>query len=270
MSKVELFQGDCLDLMKDIPDGSVDCIITDPPYGTTDCKWDKIPDLKLFFEHGFRVLKENGALISFSQLPFAVDLINTCRKYFRYEIIWQKTKPVGFLNANKMPLRAHENILVFYRKLPVYNPQKKKGAPYKTKSLGTGSDLYGNKKPSATNNITGDRHPSDVLLFKKCNFESLHPTHKPVELMEWLVKTYTNPGDTVLDCFMGSGTTGVACVRNGRNFIGMELQEKYFEIAQKRIAEELVAAGRQEEIPPFWDLSTGEFHAGGLHLNGEK
>ena len=133
MSKVDLFRGDCFDFMKDIPDGSVDCIITDPPYGTTNCKWDKAPDLKLFFEHGFRVLKGNGPLISFSQLPFAVDLINACRKYFRYEIIWQKTMAEGFLNANKMPLRAHENILVFYRKLPVYNPQKTKGAPYKSR-----------------------------------------------------------------------------------------------------------------------------------------
>lgn len=270
MSSVKLLQGDCLELMKDIPDGSVDCIITDPPYGTTHCDWDEVPDLKLFFEHGFRVLKENGALISFSQLPFAVVLINTCRKYFRYEIIWQKTKAVGFLNANKMPLRAHENILVFYRKLPVYNPQKTKGAPYKSRGGGATTVLYGYKKPYESNNITGDRHPHDVLVFKNSNHNSLHPTQKPVELMEWLVKTYTNPGDTVLDCFMGSGTTGVASVRNGRKFIGMELQEKYFEIAKKRIEGELVAAGRQEEIAPFWNLSTGEFHAGGVHLNGEK
>lgn len=270
MSSIKLFQGDCLELMKDIPDGSVDCVITDPPYGTTDCDWDKIPDLKLFFEHGFRVLKENGPLISFSQLPFAVDLINACREYFRYEIIWQKTRATGFLHANKRPLRAHENILVFYRKIPVYNPLKTKGSPYKPRRHGINSDLYRNKKPYTTNNNTGDRHPHDVLLFKNSNHNSMHPTQKPVELIEWLVKTYTNPGDTVLDCFMGSGTTGVACVRNGRKFIGMELQEKYFEIAKNRIAGELVAAGMNDEVPPAWNLSTGEFHAGGVHLNGEK
>lgn len=239
MSKVDLFQGDCLELMKDIPDGSVDCIITDPPYGITDCKWDKVPDLKLFFDHGFRVLKENGALISFSQLPFAVDLINACRKYFRYEIIWQKTMGKGFFNANKMPLRAHENILVFYRKLPVYNPQKTKGRPYKTRNRISSSDLYSTQSIYEVNNITGDRHPHDVLLFKICNYKRLHPTQKPVDLMEWLVKTYTNCGDTVLDCFMGSGSTGVACVRNNRNFIGMELEEKYFDIAKNRIENEI-------------------------------
>lgn len=269
MSRVKLFQGDCLELMKDIPDGSVDCVITEPPYGTTNCKWDKAPDLKLFFEQAFKVLKENGALISFSQLPFAVDIVNACRKYFRYEIIWHKTKAVGFLNANKMPLRAHENILVFYRKLPVYNPQKTKGIPYKTKS-GTPTDLYSPQNPCETNNITGDRHPHDVLVFKASNHNSLHPTQKPVELMEWLVKTYTNPGDTVLDCFMGSGTTGVACVRNGRKFIGMDLQEKYFEIAKNRLEDEIKKAENHAECEPFWNLSTGETNVGGVHLNGEK
>lgn len=237
MNKVELLHGDCLELMKDIPDGSVDCIITDPPYGTTNCEWDKVPDLKLFFDHGFRVLKENGALISFSQLPFAVDLINACRKYFRYEIIWQKTMAVGFLNANKMPLRAHENILVFYRKLPVYKPQKTKGKSYIVKR-GSPSPIYGKQSLCVTVN-NGYRHPHDVLVFKNSNHKNLHPTQKPVELMEWLVKTYTNCGDTVLDCFMGSGSTGVACVRNNRNFIGMELEEKYFDIAKNRIENEM-------------------------------
>lgn len=237
MSKVDLFHGDCLELMKDIPDGSVDCIITDPPYGTTNCEWDKVPDLKLFFAHGFRVLKENGALISFSQMPFSVDLINACRKYFCYEIIWQKTMAVGFLNANKMPLRAHENILIFYKKLPVYNPQKTKGDPYIVKR-GSPSQVYGKQAPCVSIN-NGDRHPHDVLVFKNSNYKSLHPTQKPVDLIDWLVKTYTNQGDTVLDCFMGSGSTGVACVRNNRNFIGMELEEKYFDIAKNRIENEI-------------------------------
>lgn len=270
MSCIKLFQGDCLELIKDIPDGSVDCIITDPPYGTTHCDWDKIPDLKLFFEHGFRLLKENGALISFSQLPFAVDLINTCRKYFRYEIIWKKSIKTGFLNARKMPLRAHENILVFYRKLPVYNPQYTFGSPYSFHHKQS-AGVYGAVNPFYIRaSPDGRRFPSDVLSIKNHNHKSLHPTQKPVELMEWLVKTYTNPGDTVLDCFMGSGSTGVACVRNGRNFIGMELQEKYFEVAKNRIEDEVKKAENHAECEPFWNLSTGETNVGGLHLNGEK
>lgn len=269
MSGVKLFQGDSLELMKDIPDGSVDCIITDPPYGTTDCDWDKIPDLKLFFERGFKVLKKNGALISFSQLPFAVDLINACRKYFRYEIIWHKTNSVGFLNAKKMPLRCHENILLFYRHLPVYNPQKKTGKPWKNKKRSGTADIYTSKRIPSENK-DGLRYPTDVLHCKNYPLKSMHPTQKPVELMEWLVKTYTNPGDTVLDCFMGSGTTGVACVRNSRKFIGMELQEKYFEVAKNRIEDEIKKAENHEEWEPFWNLSTGETNVGGVHLNGEK
>lgn len=269
MSSVKLLQGDCLELMKDIPDGSVDCIITDPPYGTTHAKWDKKVDLKVFFSEAFRVLKQNGALACFCQLPFGVDLINACRKDFRYEIIWKKSISGGFLNANKMPLRAHENIFIFYRKLPVFNKQYTDGKPYKqANGCAKTSCLYGKQKTFTTINL-GWRNPIDVLSIKS-DRNGDHPTQKPVELMEWLVKTYTNPGDTVLDCFMGSGTTGRACVRNGRNFIGMELQEKYFEIAKNRIEGELVTAGLNDEVPPSWDLSTGEFHAGGVHLNGEK
>lgn len=260
---VNLLQGDCLELMKDIPDGSVDCIITDPPYGSTNAKWDTAPNLKIFFSEAFRVLRKNGVLACFCQLPFGVDLINNCRKNFRYEIIWKKSKACGFLNANKMPLRAHENILIFYRKLPVYNPQKTKGAPYQAKYRGGATtDLYGSQKPYEINNITGDRHPHDVLVFPKSHHKSLHHTQKPVDLMEWLVKTYTNDGDTVLDCFMGSGTTGVACVRNNRNFMGMELQEKYFEIAKNRIEDEIKKAENHAECEPFWDLTTGENNVG--------
>lgn len=269
MSSVKLFQGDCLELMKDIPDGSVDCIITDPPYGTTNCDWDEQIDLKLLFDSGFRCLKRNGAFILFSQMPFAVDLITACRKFFRYEIIWHKTNPVGFLNAKKMPLRCHENILLFYRNLPVYNPQKIKGKPYKKKGRDGTLDIYAAKRlPSV--NMDGLRYPTDVLRLKNYPVTSIHPTQKPVELGEWLVKTYTNPGDTVLDCFMGSGSTGVACVRNGRNFIGMELQEKYFEIAKNRIEDEIKKAENHEEWEPFWNLSTGETNVGRVHLNGEK
>lgn len=261
MSKVELFQGDCLDLIKDIPDGSVDCIITDPPYGTTNCDWDKRFDLNRFFKESFSCLKKNGALVVFSQQPFSTDLVNAGRKFFRYEIIWHKTRATGFLNARKMPLRAHENILVFYRKLPTYNPVFSVKKAYLRVSGGT-SEVYGKIKDRHSTKSDGKRYPHDVIKMPHHNFGLLHPTQKPVELTEWLVKTYTNPGDTVLDCFMGSGTTGVACVCNGRNFIGMELQEKYFEIAKNRIEDEIKRAENHAECEPFWNLSTGENNIG--------
>lgn len=145
MNDVKLFHGDCLELMRDIPDGSVDCVITDPPYGTTDAKWDIKVNPQLLFNQLFRVLKLNGACIIFSQMPFSVEVINACRKYFRYEVIWIKSVATGFLNSKKMPLKKHENILVFYRKLPTFNPQKIKGAPYTHTSNG-GSELYSLQK----------------------------------------------------------------------------------------------------------------------------
>lgn len=241
MSDIQLFQGDCLELMSDIPDGSVDCIITDPPYGVTRCEWDKRVNLSELFRFCWKILKPSGPIVVFSQMSFTVDVINACRKYFRYELIYHKSRKVGFLAAKKMPLKAHENILVFYKKLPTYNPQKTPGKTYISKPHQPGGAYGRIKVRKYTEKSVSDRYPSDVLFFKNSNHKSLHPTQKPVELIEWLVKTYTNPGDTVLDCFMGSGTTGVACVRNGRKFIGMELQDRYFEVANKRIADELVA-----------------------------
>lgn len=248
MSNIQLLQGDCLELIQGLPDGSVDCIITDPPYGTTNCTWDNVVPPNMMFDQLWRVLKPSGPAIIFSQLPFAVDLINACRKYFRYEIIWHKSNKVGFLNAKKMPMRAHENILVFYKKLPTYNPQMLPGKPY----LGgyTSSCIYGKNFHPSKGSLTlhSGRYPSDVLFFSKSSSKKFHPTEKPLPLIEWLVKTYTNPGDTVLDCFMGSGTTGVACVRNGRNFIGMELSEQYLEVARNRIDDEVWAV---EDGVPF-------------------
>ena len=263
---VNLFQGDCLEIMKDIPDGSVDCVIIDPPYGTSDAKWDIAPLLGKLFSKLFRVLKHNGALICFAQMPFGVDVINASRKQFRYELIWKKNRATGFLNANKMPLRAHENILVFYRKIPTFNKQLLPGEPYNRKSY-RGSCLYSNHKTWVTIN-NGTRNPIDVLEFKSSNTKYKHPTQKPIELIEWLVKTYSNQGETVLDCYMGSGTTGAACVRNNRNFIGMELDKKYFEIAKHRIEDEIKKAENQPECEPFWNLTTGEFNVGGFYCAG--
>lgn len=233
---IQLFNADCMDKLKEIPDGTVDMILCDLPYGTTDNVWDKVLPLPELWAHYKRVTKENAAIVLFSQLPFSCDLINANRAMFRYEWIWRKTMAVGFLNANKMPLRAHENILVFYRKLPVYNPQKTYRKAWKVKRCGAHpSTNYGSQKEHVGQSDGDTRFPVDVLTFSNGNYKSVHPTAKPVELMEYFIKTYTNPGDTVLDNTMGGGSTGVACVHTGRSFIGMELNKDYFETAERRI-----------------------------------
>lgn len=244
----KIFNCDCLEGLKDIPDNSVDCIITDPPYGTTDCTWDKTVDLNLMWEQFLRVTKENAAIVIFSQMPFGAELVLSNKKIYRYEWIWQKNCAVGFMNAKKMPLRCHENILVFYRKLPTYNPQFTQGKPYLRKNYAF-SLIYSNQKSVTTNNADGKRYPVDILKFnipKKRTEKQPHPTQKPVALIEYLIKTYTNEGEIVLDPFIGSGTTAVACIKSDRNFVGYELDEKYFEICQKRIDETL--AEKQQEL----------------------
>lgn len=230
---MNLIQGDCLERMKDIPDGSVDMVLTDPPYGTTSCKWDTVIDLELMWEQLKRVIKPNGAVVMTASQPFTTTLISSNMKMFRYDLKWTKTRGTGFYNANRMPLRAHEDLIVFYKKLPTYNPQKTKGEPYKQKR-GSAPDVYQGKDLTVTINATGERHPLSWRIFKKDKSKQ-HPTQKPVALMEYLIKTYTNEGETVLDFTMGSGTTGVACVNTNRRFIGIELDEGYFNIAKSRI-----------------------------------
>ena len=231
-------QGDCLELMKDIPTGSIDMILCDLPYGTTSKnEWDNVIPFVPLWEQYNRIIKDNGCIALFSQLPFACDLINSNRKYFRYEWIYQKPNAAGFLNANRMPLRSHENILIFYKKLPTYNPQKTQGKPYKAKSGGRTSSNYDKFDGEwHTASIDGMRYPLDIIKFNK--EQGLHPTQKPVALLEYLIKTYTNENETVLDNCMGSGSTIVAAIKTNRNYIGFELDEKYFEIAEKRIADE--------------------------------
>jgi len=235
-----LKQGDCLELMKEIPSKSVDMILCDLPYGTTHCKWDSVIPFDGLWKEYKRIIKDNGAIVLFSQMPFGADLILSNKKMFRYEWIWEKDAAAGFLNANKMPLRCHENILVFYKKLPIYNPQFTIGKPYHM-STHSHSDNYGNLICVATDNPDGKRYPRDVQRFNKPKANSSdkvsHPTQKPVSLLEYLIKTYTNDGETVLDNCMGSGSTGVACVNTGRDFIGFELGENYFNIAKNRIDE---------------------------------
>lgn len=228
---IKLLQGDCLELMKDISDDSVDMILCDLPYGTTHCKWDSVIPFELLWKQYNRIIKDNGAICLFSQMPFSAMLVSSNLQMYRYEWIWIKSIATGFLNANKMPLKAHENILVFYKKPPIYNPQFTQGKPYKAKS-GACSSIY-NKFYKVTTVSDGRRYPIDVLDFK--NEKGLHPTQKPVALLEYLIKTYTNEGDIVLDNCMGSGSSGVASIHTNRNFIGIELDKDYFDIAKKRI-----------------------------------
>ena len=230
-----LLQGDCLELMKQVPDKSIDLILCDLPYGTTQNKWDTvIPFDKLWAQYN-RIIKDNGAILLFSQMPFGANLIMSNPKMFRYEWIWEKTMATGHLNAKKMPLKKHENIMVFYKHLPTYNPQgliELEEAISRQKTCPTSN--YG--KCDKPYKATHTNYPTDILEYKH-DKEKLHPTQKPVALLEYLIKTYTNEGDTVLDNCMGSGSTGVACKNTNREFIGMELDEKYFNIAKERIGD---------------------------------
>lgn len=238
--KVELLHGDCLELMQCIPDGSVDMVLCDLPYGTTRNKWDNVIPFESLWAAYERIIKKNGAIILFGSGCFTAKLILSNLQLWRYNLVWEKTTTTGFLNAKKMPLRCHEDIVVFYKALPTYNPcmtqGKRKVSTAVHKRNSKHGDSYGDYR--AVSYDSDVRYPRSVLLFptdkQKC---SLHPTQKPVALLEYLVKTYTNPGDLVLDNCMGSGSTGVACVNTGRRFIGMELDQGYFDIAQKRINE---------------------------------
>ena len=236
MSEAVLYLGDCFDYLPTISDGSVDMVLTDMPYGTTMNDWDVKPDLGKLFDEFWRVCKPNAAVVCFSQMPFTAELVMACRKWFRYEWIWDKRCVTGFLNCNKMPLKRHENIVVFYKRLPTYNPQKSVGhAPYVALHKDSGSRNYGKFEPIPTVS-SGERFPTDIIKFTNVNFVSKdHPTQKPVPLCEYLIKTYTNEGETVLDPFAGAGTTGVAAVNTGRKFVGCELMPKYFDVARERI-----------------------------------
>ena len=234
----KLYLGDCLEIMERIPNKSIDMILCDLPYGTTRNKWDSIIPLDKLWSQYNRIIKDNGAIVLFAQTPFDKVLGASNLEMLRYEWIWEKTTATGHLNAKKMPMKAHENILVFYKKLPTYNPQKTTGhTPVHayTKYQDDGSN-YGKTKIGISGGGNTDRYPRSVQKFKndkqKC---ALHPTQKPVALCEYLIKTYTNEGELVLDNCMGSGTTGVACNNTGRNFIGIEIDENYFNIAKQRI-----------------------------------
>lgn len=235
---INLMHGDCLELMKTIPDGSIDLILADIPYGTTQCKWDSVLDLSEMWKHLKRIVKPNSAILLFAQLPFDKVLASSNMRMLKYEWIWEKTAATGHLNAKKMPMKAHENILVFYNKLPDYYPIKTTGHVRKSATADKGklkSEIYGSENGITIYDST-ERYPRSVLKFSSDKQTSnLHPTQKPVALLEYLIKTYTQESETVLDFTMGSGSTGVACVNTNRSFIGIELDEHYFNIAKKRI-----------------------------------
>ena len=243
----EIFNEDCLEGMKRIETGSVDAIICDPPFGTTDCAFDVRIPFEPMWEQFKRVTKRNAAIALFSQMPFGAELIMSNRKMFRYEWIWRKPMPAGFLNAKKMPLRCHENILLFYEKLPTYNPQFTQGKPFNKRQKAYTARNYAHGDYQGGINETGDRYPRDEFTFKNGdNARMEHPQQKPTDLLEYLIKTYTNEGELVLDATMGSGSTGVACMNTRRRFIGFETEQKFFDIAKKRIDEAI--AKREQSL----------------------
>ncbi|MED0876571.1 site-specific DNA-methyltransferase [Bacillus mobilis] len=231
----KIYNENCLEGMKRIPDKSIDMILCDLPYGTTRNKWDSIIPLDQMWKQYNRIIKDNGAIILTAQTPFDKVLGASNLKLLRYEWIWKKSNGTGHLNAKKMPLKNHENILVFYKKLPIYNPQFTEGTPYKSISKkARNSSNYGKQRDGITTINGGYRYPLSVQKFNY-DKEKLHPTQKPVALFEYLIKTYTNEGETVLDNCMGSGTTAIACMNTNRNFIGFELDEDYWRLANERI-----------------------------------
>ena len=237
---IDLKQGNCLELMKEIPNHSIDMILCDLPYGTTACKWDIIIPFEPLWKEYKRIIKNNGVIALFSKQPFTSFLIQSNLPWWRYELIWEKEKGTDFGNANRKPLNAHESIQIFYNKQPTYNKQMLPGQPYTKKNYRNNDDKDLNFKSDNSGVWVnkGERTPITVLKFARDNIHkgtNLHPTQKPVKLLEWLIKSYTNENETILDNCMGSGSTGVACINTNRNFIGYELEPNYFEIAQTRI-----------------------------------
>lgn len=237
---IDLIQGDCLEKMKDIPDRSVDMVMTDPPYGTTDCKWDSVVPLEPMWEQLKRITKKNGAIVLTASQPFTSRLVSSNYDMFKYCWTWEKERLTNIAQVKKRAGKTVEDVCVFYSKQCTYNPQmvKYEGKPRSNKvKNGVMGVLTDSKTKMVKEYVdTGFRYPTQVLKIQRDILKSnLHPTQKPVALMEYLIKTYTNEGETVLDFTMGSGTTGVACVNTNRNFIGIELDSNYFKIAQGRI-----------------------------------
>lgn len=253
----EIYKGDCLEVMKSIPDKSIDMILCDLPYAQTKNQWDTIIPFDRLWEQYNRIIKDNGAIVLFANGMFTAELMMSNKKMWRYNLVWDKVLTSGFLNANRMPLRQHEDICVFYKKLPTYNPQKFEGKPNHSKGKpkeNKNNNNYGTFNFVDNSKELGDmKHPTSIITVSKPHpSKMLHPTQKPVDLLEFLIKTYTNEGELVLDNCMGSGSTGVACLNTNRKFIGIELDDKYFEIAENRLKE---ATEKKEELLKVFDKS---------------
>jgi len=247
--KNTIFEGDCLNIFEYFPDASIDMVICDLPYGTTQNKWDSVIDLDKLWKAYHRIVKTNGAIVLTSQGIFTAKLILSNEKFFKYKLVWEKSKPTNFLNSKKQPLRKHEDVCIFYRQQPTYNPQMGEGVPYdKGVRKDQLSGSYGDFKPSHVKS-EGSRYPSDVVYFKtsECEGTVWHPTQKPISLARYLIRTYSNPGDIVLDNAFGSGSFLVAAALEGRYFCGIEKNENvhlfksevidYIEVARKRLIE---------------------------------
>ena len=253
----KIYNEDCLEGMKRIPDASVDCIITDLPYGTTACQWDSVIPFEPLWEQYRRITKPNAAIVLFGSEPFSSALRMSAIDMYKYDWYWRKPKGTGHLNAAKQPMRDVEVISVFYRQQSTYNPQYTKGEPFGNKSgkayftSEAGETTYGKfaSGPGTRNDNPGIRYPKQCIEFGVVERDTVHPTQKPVDLLRYLVLTYTNEGDTVLDSCMGSGTTAIACLKEHRHFLGFELNKEYFDIAQRRI--------RLERQQPQLDFADG-------------
>jgi site-specific DNA-methyltransferase (adenine-specific) len=234
--------GDAIDEMSKLPDKSIDMILCDLPYGTTQCKWDTVIPFDSLWEQYRRIIKDKGAIVLTASQPFTSNLVMSNPKLFRYSLVWEKSKSTGYLNSKKMPMRSHEDILVFYKSLPIYNPQMVDGKPYDKGKAHRPTEVYREQKGEIhVKNDSGQRYPRSVQYFKTAESEGVvyHPTQKPISLMEWLIKTYTNEGDIVLDNCICSGTTAIACIRTNRKYIGIDIDESYINITTERISNEL-------------------------------
>lgn len=242
MSDIKLYQGDCIELMKSIPDNSIDMVLCDLPYKETGNKWDKGIDLKAVFDEYRRIIKEGGCIALNGTMKFGFQLYEVASDLYKYEWVWEKDNGTNAPNVNFQPFRIHEYVFIFGKgrvtngtRTPMnYYPQKTEGKPYTQMSGRMSENWKGGLKNVVTDNPTGLRHPKTIQKFTR-DKGGLHPTQKPVAMCEYFIKTYTSEGATVLDNCMGSGSTGVACVNSNRNFIGIELDERYFNIAKERI-----------------------------------
>ena len=235
---INLMKGDCLERMKETPDGSVDMVLADPPYGTTACKWDTVIDLDLMWEQLKRIIKPSGAIVMTASQPFTTTLISSNMKGFAFCWVWDKCFAGNFVQAKRQPLKDHEDIVVFSKsgKQPLYYPQMtKREKAIKQGGIKTSKAIPIKQSIDMSKIVYTEKYPTSQLRFTKREGRGFHPTQKPVSLLEYLIKTYTNEGETVLDFTMGSGSTGVACINTGRNFIGIEMDDHYFDVASKRI-----------------------------------